>query len=84
MLSRRLAADDDVFSVRFVDKRAALAIMRKERPEMTQGLPTNPFPDSLRVRPVRGIASRKIAAKVHAAAGVHAVKFTRDPRCAAR
>lgn len=81
-LSRRLAIDHDVFSVRFVDKREALAIMRKQRPEMTQGLPTNPFPDSLRVRPVDGVASRDIAAKVDRRRyAVHAVKFARDAPC---
>lgn len=81
-LSRRLAVDDDIFSVRFIDRRQALAIMRKQHPAMMQNLPLNPLPDSLRVRPVQGVASRAVAAKVHPRGdGVQAVKFVRGAPC---
>src|SRR5919201_1079467 len=50
---RRLSAREDVWSVRFVSKAEALRTMRKRYPEEVAKLPSNPFPDALRVRPSR-------------------------------
>jgi cell division protein FtsX len=60
-----LGNDRDVYSVRFISKREALALMRRRFPAQTANLPSNPFPDSLRVRPVKGVAPSRIAAKIH-------------------
>jgi cell division protein FtsX len=84
-LSRRLGTDDDVYSVSFVDKREALSEMKKRYPDLAARLKgVNPFPDALRVRPVKGVPPERIAAKVHKRKnGVHAVKFSHDRDCGA-
>jgi cell division protein FtsX len=82
-LSSRLRRDPDVYSVRFVSKREALRIMRKQYPDETADLPWNPFPDSLRVRPVKDVAPARIARRIRPGEkGVHAVNVSRDPACA--
>jgi cell division protein FtsX len=71
----RLSARDDVYSVRFVSKDEALEIMRARHPAVVQQLPTNPLPDSLRVRPVKGRSIARIAGSVRARhAGVDQVR----------
>ena len=83
-LARRLREDADVYSVRFVDKREALEIMRRRHPDMVRDLPANPFPDSLRVRPVAGVGGRAIRAKARpGAGGVETVKSPRNDACRA-
>jgi cell division protein FtsX len=75
-VQRRLREREDVYSVRFVSKDAALAQMRKLHPAMVEQLPMNPFPDLLRVRPVAGASSDEIAAIVQADRdGVQAVEY---------
>ena len=81
-ISRRLRGEDGVASVRFVSKKEALRIMRRRYPDAAADLPANPFPDSLRVRPFKGVPPGQVAAGVRAGArGVHAVHFARDRSC---
>jgi cell division protein FtsX len=81
-VEKRLRARDDVYSVRFVSKAAALREMKKRFPDEVAGLPSNPFPDSLRVRPVKGAAPSRIAASVRSRRmGVHEARSPRGPDC---
>jgi cell division protein FtsX len=77
----RLRERDDVYSVRFVSKAAALREMKKRFPDEVGGLPSNPFPDSLRVRPLKGADLHRIAASVRSRLGVHETRAPRDPGC---
>jgi cell division protein FtsX len=80
---RRLSARDDVWSVRFVSKAAALRQMKRRHPAEVAALPSNPFPDALRVRPIKGADRAAIAAAVPAGrGGVERVLFARDTTCA--
>ena len=58
----RFRASDDVWSVRFVSKSEALRRIREHYPDMVAKLPSNPFPDALVVRPVKGADQARIAA----------------------
>jgi cell division protein FtsX len=81
-LSRRLGTARDVYSVRFVSKREALELMKKRFPDETATLASNPFPDSLRVRPVKGVAPGRIAAKIRGRRdGVQLVHLPRATDC---
>jgi cell division transport system permease protein len=46
--------DPRVASVEFISKEQAFEIMKKKQPDMAQGVPTNPLPDSFKVFPKRG------------------------------
>jgi cell division protein FtsX len=79
---RRLSARDDVWSVRFVSKAEALREMKRRHPAEVAALPSNPFPDALRVRPVKGADRARIADSVAAGkGGVERVAFAHDPIC---
>ena len=81
-LSRRLGGARDVYSVRFVSKREAFELMKKRFPDETATLASNPFPDSLRVRPVKGVAPARIAAEIHGRSdGVQLVNLPRAADC---
>jgi cell division protein FtsX len=85
LLSRRLEADRDVYSVRFVSKREALEIVKRRYPSQTATLPSNPFPDSLIVRPAKHVAPARIAATIdHRANGVQTVRLPRASDCGSR
>ena len=82
---RRLNAREDVWSIRFVSKAEALRLMRKRYPEEVANLHSNPFPDALRVRPLKGADRAEIAAAAGSRrGGVERVAFPRDPTCVGR
>jgi cell division protein FtsX len=78
-----LRANENVFAVRFISKKQALEIMRKRQPEMVASLHgVNPFPDALRVRPVKGTSPEEVAATVHEGRdGVDQLRYERSPDC---
>jgi cell division transport system permease protein len=53
-LARRVANDSRVKRWEFVSKEKALQIMEKRQPDAVKVLPTNPFPDALKIYPQRG------------------------------
>lgn len=57
----RLESDSRVSHVTFVPKEEAVRIMQKREPAMLQNVPTNPFPDSFTVQPVKGEYTKAIA-----------------------
>jgi cell division protein FtsX len=79
----RFRARDDVWSVRFIPKAEALRRMRKRHPDLVPMLPSNPLPDALVVRPVKGVEQRRIATTVREGqGGVERVKLTPGALCA--
>jgi cell division protein FtsX len=79
LVERRVRKRDDVYSVRFISKIAALRLMEKKHPEMAQiPLPANPLPDSLRIRPLKGVPPARIAAALPE--GRTGVEHVRPPR----
>jgi cell division transport system permease protein len=74
----------EVKDVRFVSKEKALQIMRKQNPELTKGLPTNPLPDSWDVIPKRGEDVEAIAAKVPTGPGTGIEKVNYGKKTAKR
>ena len=78
----RLRERGDVYSVQFVSKKEALAIMRKRHPVMVERLRANPFPESLRIRPAKGEALARIAASVRSGHdGVERVDYAKPAGC---
>ena len=61
----QLEAIPGVKQVRFVSKEDALAIERKQHPEMTANLPGNPLPNEYEVIPKNGGDVERIAAQVN-------------------
>jgi cell division transport system permease protein len=61
---RKLAADTRVKDVDFVSKGEALARMRKQFPDLTEDLPSNPLPPSYEIVPHRGEDVEAIAASL--------------------
>jgi cell division transport system permease protein len=57
----KLDSDSRVKSYRWVSKAEALVQMRKEQPEMTRNLISNPLPNSFTVTPVKGEYTKAIA-----------------------
>jgi cell division transport system permease protein len=53
-LATRVSNDPRVKRFEFVSKEEALDIMRRKQPEAVKVLPTNPFPDALKIYPTRG------------------------------
>lgn len=53
-LASRLSSDPRIRRIAFVSKERALEIMRKRQPEAVSQLPSNPFPDALRIYPKSG------------------------------
>jgi cell division transport system permease protein len=70
--------------VRFVSKEEALRIMRKQNPELTRGLPSNPLPDSWEVIPKRGEDVEAIAAKIPTGPGTGIEKVNYGKKTAKR
>jgi cell division transport system permease protein len=65
-----------VQSVRFVSKEEALVQMKQEHPDIVRSLPTNPLPDALEVKAVKGEYTAKIAQSLHPRpAGVQLVRY---------
>jgi cell division transport system permease protein len=65
-----------VKSVRFVSKEEALQTMKKEHPDLVASLPTNPLPDALEVKAVKGEYTAKIAESLNPRpAGVQLVRY---------
>jgi cell division protein FtsX len=61
----------------FIPKAEALRRMRKRHPDPVPMLPSNPLPDALVVRPVKGVEQRRIATIVRdVQGGVERVKLT--------
>jgi cell division transport system permease protein len=72
----RLESDQRVKSVTFVSKEEALSIMEKRAPELLEQLPSNPFPASFKVQPVKGEYTKQIADSLAPAPpGVEKVKY---------
>jgi cell division transport system permease protein len=57
----KLAADSRVKTYTFISKAEALEIMKKQQPEMVDGLISNPLPNSFTVTPVKGEYTKAIA-----------------------
>jgi cell division transport system permease protein len=57
----KLAGDSRVKSYHLVSKREALEIMKKQHPELVEGLISNPLPLSFTVTPVKGEYTKEIA-----------------------
>jgi cell division protein FtsX len=82
LVEKRLRGDRDVRSVRFISKEQALREMKRRQPAAVEALPTNPFPDSLSARPVKGVTAHALGQKVRSgSAGVDTVRWTRDRAC---
>jgi len=62
-------------SVTFVSKADAFKIMEKKNPELTNGLPSNPLPDSFDVIPKNGSDVETIASAIGHPAGVEKVNY---------
>jgi cell division transport system permease protein len=72
----RLESDNRVKSVDYVSKQEALRIMQKRAPELLEQLPSNPFPASFKVQPVKGEYTKAIADGLEPPpAGVEKVKY---------
>jgi cell division transport system permease protein len=56
-----LESNQQVKSVHFVSKEAALERMRKQNPELVTDLAYNPLPDAFEVQPVKGEYTKEIA-----------------------
>jgi cell division transport system permease protein len=65
----------EVGTVNFVSKDQAFKIMQKKSPELTNGLPSNPLPDSFEVTPKNGNDVEKIAAAIGHPAGVEKINY---------
>jgi cell division transport system permease protein len=66
-VAARLNADSRVKRMEFISKEEALEIMRKRQPDEVQHLPANPFPDLLKVYPVRGELTPTLGGEIRAA-----------------
>jgi cell division transport system permease protein len=66
-VAARLANDPRIKLVDPVPKEEALAIMRKKQPDAVKVLPTNPFPDALKIYPKRGELTPTIGQELRAA-----------------
>ena len=60
-VAARLTSDQRVRRVEFVSREKALEIMKEREPEAVAQLPSNPFPDKLRVIPKKGEFTEPIA-----------------------
>ena len=77
-VAEQLRSDSRVKNLEFVSKEQALADMRKKHPEEVKALPSNPFPDKLRVIPRKGEYTEEIASSLSPTpAGVEEVSFGR-------
>jgi cell division transport system permease protein len=66
-IGARLNNDPRIVHVDFVSKEQALAIMRKKEPAAVKVLPSNPFPDELRITPKNGDLTPTIGKELQAA-----------------
>jgi cell division transport system permease protein len=66
-VAARLNGDSRVRRVEVVSKEQALEIMRKKQPDAVDVLPTNPFPDALKIYPTRGELTPTIGQELRAA-----------------
>jgi cell division transport system permease protein len=66
-VAARLANDPRIKRLEPVTKERALEIMRKKQPEAVKVLPTNPFPDALKIYPTRGELTPTIGQELRAA-----------------
>ena len=62
---RRLQANPQVKSWKYVSKEQALVQMKKRYPKLTRSLPYNPLPDSLEVTPTKGEYIQSVYASLH-------------------
>jgi len=78
-ITRRASASSLVQKVIFVSKEQSLRVMREKHPEEVAALPTNPFPNVLKVIPKRPEDVKRIAGLFRAepARGVFAVDYGR-------
>ncbi len=75
-VANKLSTNQDVKTVTFVSKEAALKQMTKRFPELVHNLPSNPLPDSLEVVPKHGEQTEAIALSLKPKpAGVDNVKY---------
>ena len=70
-----LANISQIKSVNFVSKAEAFKIMEKKNPELTNGLPSNPLPDSFDVIPKNGNDVEAIASAIGHPSGVEKVNY---------
>ena len=70
-----LANISQIKSVNFVSKAEAFRIMEKKNPELTNGLPSNPLPDSFDVIPKNGNDVEAIASAIGHPSGVEKVNY---------
>ncbi len=66
-VAARLANDSRIKRLEPVSKERALEIMRLKQPEAVKVLPTNPFPDALKIYPTRGELTPTIGQELRAA-----------------
>jgi cell division transport system permease protein len=66
-VAARLNGDSRVRRVDVVTKEQAIEIMRKKQPDAVKILPTNPFPDALKIYPTRGELTPTIGQELRAA-----------------
>jgi cell division transport system permease protein len=62
----QLNGDTRIRHIQFVSKEDALAIMRKKQPDAVKSLPSNPFPDALKIFPKSGDLTPKIGQQLQA------------------
>ena len=74
VVQRRLTHDERVVRLRFVSKRQALAEMKRKHPDLVARLPTNPFPDALRVLTRDAASARSLRRSVRSWRGVALAK----------
>lgn len=75
-VARNLQTKPFVESVRFVSKEQALVEMKKRYPDIVESVPTNPLPDSLEVKAVKGEYTAKIAQSLNPRpTGVELVRY---------
>jgi len=66
-VAARLNGDSRVRLVEVVSREKALEIMREKQPDAVDVLPTNPFPDALKIYPARGELTPTIGQELRAA-----------------
>jgi cell division transport system permease protein len=75
-VANELTKNPLVRSVHSISKEEALAQMKKEHPDLVASLPTNPLPDALEVKAVKGEYTAKIAQSLNPRpAGVQLVRY---------
>jgi cell division protein FtsX len=69
--------------VEFISKAASLGRLKKISPQAVKVLPSNPFPDSLTIRPVKGVSALTLGRKIQTSnqPGVDNVDWSASQAC---